>query len=206
MAAYPAVFDIEQPPKFDRVHIAIRVLILIIMSIIGSVWWLVYLGVPVVAAIQISQKGSDGYLRDSPQTMTKWLGYLVAFYAYLGLLTDRLPNEDISQTLRFEVQPGGTHTTGSAVLRIIKAIPSAIVLGIISILGAILALIAAIMVLVQETYPESIYAFLRGVMRWHVRLLVYLASLVEPYPPFALDTGREAGAPGPGPAQIQAQQ
>jgi hypothetical protein len=121
----------------------------------------------------------------------KWQGYIIAAYAYLGLLTDRLPNEPVNQTLRFEVRPTGTPSVGQALLRIILAIPHAIVLGLLSIVAAILIVVAGIMILIQEKYPEGIYSFLRGYMRWYVRLLAYLGSLVDEYPPFALDTGSE---------------
>ena len=45
------------------------------------------------------------------------------------------------------------------------------------------------LVLVNETYPESFWRFLRGLVCWEARLLAYLASLVEPYPPFSLEKG-----------------
>ena len=43
-------------------------------------------------------------------------------------------------------------------------------------------------VLFTERIPPSILAFQRGVLRWNARLVAYHASLVEEYPPFALDT------------------
>jgi hypothetical protein len=48
-----------------------------------------------------------------------------------------------------------------------------------------------VMVLIQENYPDGLYNFQRGVLRWEARLLGYHASLVDQYPPFALDTGPE---------------
>ena len=201
MASYAATFDIAPPQKFDRVHVAIRVLIFIVMAILGGViGWLygaVYLAIPVAAAILISQRGAEGYLAGANDNMTRWIRYLLAFYAYMGLLTDRLPNEEPKETLHFEVQTGGSPTAGSALLRIILAIPSAFVLGLLGIVAGILMLVAAIMVLVQENYPEGIYNYLRGVMRWEARLLAYVASLVDEYPPFALDMGAEGTAPAP---------
>jgi hypothetical protein len=125
--------------------------------------------------------------------MTRWLSYVIAFYAYLALLTDKLPG-DASNDVRFEVAPSGTPSVGNALLRLILAIPSAIVLALLWIVGLVLALIAAILILVQESYPSAIYDFLRGLMRWEARLLAYLASLVEAYPPFALDTGESTDA------------
>ena len=201
MASYGATFDIAPPQKFDRVHIGIRVLIAIILAILGGAlgWFYgaVYLAIPVAAAILISQRGAERYLAEADQNMTKWVRYLLAFYAYMGLLTDRLPNEEPKETLRFEVTTSGTPTAGSTLLRIILAIPSAFVLGLLGIVAGILMLVAAIMVLAQETYPEGIYNYLRGVMRWEARLLAYVASLVDEYPPFALDMGPEGTAPAP---------
>jgi hypothetical protein len=201
MASYAATFDIAPPQKFDRVHIAIRVLIIIVLAILGGViGWLygaVYLAVPVAAAILISQRGAERYLAEANENMTKWLRYLLAFYAYMSLLTDRLPNEEPKETLHFEVATGGSPTAGSTLLRIILAIPSAIVLGLLGIVAGILMLYAAIMILIQETYPEGVYNFLRGVLRWEARLLAYMASLVDEYPPFALDTQSEGAAPAP---------
>jgi hypothetical protein len=189
MAEYPVSFDIRQPEKFDRTHIVIRILILVILGAIGVGGWVLYLAVPVLAAILISQKGGAAYLAESESTMTRWLRYLVGFLAYLMLLTDRLPNEEARDGFVFEVKPGGSPTAGNALMRILLAIPSALVLWLLSIIGLVLAVIAAVMVLVQESYAAGIYEYLRGLMRWEARLLAYLASLVEEYPPFALDTG-----------------
>jgi hypothetical protein len=71
---------------------------------------------------------------------------------------------------------------------------------LLGIVGAILGIIAVIMILVQESYPEGIFNFLRGCMRWEARLLVYLAGLVQEYPPFAFDTGPEPDTPALPPA------
>ncbi len=158
MASYAATFDIAQPQKFDRVQIAIRILIVVVLSILGGlVSWLygaVYLAVPVVAAILISQRGAERYLAEADDNMAKWLRLLLAFYAYMGLLTDRLPNEEPKETLHFEVATNGSPTAGSTLWRIIKAIPSAFVLGLLGIVAAFLILFAAIMILIQETAPH----------------------------------------------------
>lgn len=199
MAAYGATFDIDRPESFNRVHVVIRILEIVVLSILASVlgwifgvFYLIILIIPILAAVLISQKGAERYLAESPETMTKWLRYIIAFYAYLLLLTDKLPNENPVEYLRFEVSPSGTPTAGNALLRIVLAIPSALVLAILAIIGLALALFAAVMILINETYPEAIYDYLRGLVRWEARLLSYLASLVDAYPPFALDTGPES--------------
>jgi hypothetical protein len=159
MASYPVIFDIQQQEKYDRVHVAIRIGIIIILSIIaGAIGWifgLLYLAVPILAAILIAQKGAQKYFDEAEQNMVMWLRWIAGFYAYLYLLTDRLPNQELKETMRFEVTPQGEPSPGGVLLRIILAIPHAIVLALIGIVAFILAIIAAIMILIQEKYPEG---------------------------------------------------
>ena len=190
--AYPVTFDVARPERLERPHVFLRILVAIIVySVASGILGLVYLAVPVVAAIFVSQKGSEKYLAEDGPRVTGWLRWIVAFYAYLGILTDRFPTEKPEEIVRFEVQAGGTPTVGSALLRLIYSIPSALVLSILAIVSAVIWIIAAVMVLVQENYPDGLYNFQRGILRWEARLLGYHASLVEQYPPFALDTEPE---------------
>lgn len=196
--AYAATFDIQPPERFQKPHVAIRVLVVIILWLLGgAIGWVlgaVYLILPVLAAIMISQKGAEQYLAESPGSVTRWLRYLVAAYAYMGFLTDRLPNEDPEQTLRLEVRPTGTPTVGSALLRIILGIPSALVLAIIGIAFIVVVPVAAISILINETVPDWAYNFTRGFLRWQTRLYAYMASLVDEYPPFSFSDGEGAPA------------
>lgn len=198
-ADYPVLFNTSKPEKFDRVQLVLRVLLVAIASVVAN--WItavLYILFPVLAAVFISNKGPEKFLSDDGPRMTRWLRWVLAIYSYLALLTDKLPTENPEEHITYEVTTGGTPTVGSALLRIIFAIPSAFVLLLLGIIGGILWIVAAIMILIQEDYPEGIYNFNLGVMRWEARLLAYLASLVDPYPPFALDTGpQEGGAPAP---------
>ena len=205
MATYGVTYDVVQQEKYDRTQIAIRLLILIVLGILanalGWILGLAYLIIPIVAAILISQKGAPAYFEESPKGMQRWLAYLAAVYSYFYMLTDKFALDDPRTGIRFDVQPSGEPTAGNVLLRIILAIPHAIVLGLLGIVAFILAVIAAIMILANETYSEGIFDFLRGYMRWHARLYVYLAGFVQDYPPFALDTGSESPASPPPPQQ-----
>lgn len=200
MAEYPVTFDVARPEKFERPQVFLRILVGVIVYLVAS--WaigIVYLALPVVAAIFVSQKGGEKYLEEDGPRVTGWLRWVVAVYAYLGILTDRFPTEKPEDVVRFEVRTGGSPTVGTALLRLIYSIPSALVVSLLGIVSAVIWIIAAIMVLVQESYSEGLYNFQRGVLRWEARLLGYHASLVDEYPPFALDTGPEA-APAVGSA------
>ncbi len=196
---YPVTFDASRPETHDRVQIVIRILVLILLSILGGaigwVWGLLYLAIPVLAALLISQKGARTYLDEAGGNMALWLRYVVAFDAYLLLLTDKLPTDDVKTIIRLDFAPDGEPTAGGVLVRIITAIPHGIVLAILGVVSAVLWVIAAVMVLVQERYPEGIWSFQRGYLRWTARVLGYLAGLAQAYPPFAFDTGPEPAAP-----------
>jgi uncharacterized protein DUF4389 len=189
-----AAFDVSYPQRFDRVQVVLRIVIIWLVALVGIPFgWILYLGFPVLAAVEISQKDGARYLAEDGPRVTRWVGWVVAVMAYMWQLTDRLPGSGEAPA-RFEVKPSGTPTVGSALLRIITAIPSAFVLALLMFVSAIVWVIAAVWILIAETYPESLYGFQRGVVRWTARLLAYLASLVADYPPFSLDTGGEPPA------------
>jgi hypothetical protein len=201
MAAYPVTFDIRQQEKYDRTHVFIRIVLFVVVGVLfsfvkplSSVSGLFYLAVPVAAAILISQKGAAAYLAERENNMATWLRWLFALSAYVSMLTDRLPNQDPKETLRFEITPAGEPSAGAVLLRIILAIPHAIVLALLGIVAGILIIIAAIMVLAQEKYPAGIFDFLRAYERWNARVFGYMAGFAQEYPPFAFDTGPEEGA------------
>jgi len=184
----PVTFDVERPPVFRRVHVVLRVVLLVVISWIGHPFGLLWLGLPVIAAVLIAQKGGQRYLDENGPKLTGILRWILAVLAYLALLTDRLPGEG-SQPVRFAVERSGPPTVGSALLRILYAIPSLIVLAILGLLGAIVWVIAVVLILINENYPESFWRFQLALVRWEAWLLVYLASLVDRYPPFRLETG-----------------
>jgi len=194
-AEYPVTFEVSRPEKFERPQVFIRI---VAYFLLGLITGLAYWGLPIIAAIWTSQKGSQKFLEEDGPKITGWLRWITALTAYTYMLTDRFPSDE-DKTVRFEVQPIGSPTIGSALLRLIMSIPSLIVLSILLWVSSIIWLIAAVMVLIRETYPEGLYDFQCGVVRWQARLLGYHASLVDAYPPFAFDTGPqiavEPGAP-----------
>ena len=186
--AFPVTFDIERPPVFQRAHVFLRVALLVVVGWIGHPIGLLWLGLPVVAAILVSQKGGQRYLDEDGPTVTRVLNWILGLVAYLALLTDQLPGRG-EHPVRFQVDRSGSPTVGSALLRILYAIPSLFVLAILTFVGAIVWVFAVVLVLVNENYPDSLWRFLLGIVRWEACLLGYLASLVDRYPPFTFETG-----------------
>ena len=184
----PAVsVEVERPPTFQRAHVFLRVALLVVIGWLGHPWGLLWLGLPAVAAVLVSQKGGQRYLDENGPALTRVLNWILDLVAYLALLTDELPGQG-AHPVRFQVGRSGSPTVGSALLRILYAIPSLIVLAILAFVGAIVWVIAVVLVLVAEKYPDGLWQFLLGLVRWEAWLLAYLASLVDEYPPFTLET------------------
>jgi len=189
VADYPVSFGVARPEKFERPQLFLRIIVYFFLSFISG---LAYFGLPIIAAIWISQKGPQKFLEEDGPRVKGWLRWLTGLYAYLYILTDKFPSETGDDQVQFDVQVGGSPSVGSALLRLIYSIPSAIVLGVLSWVGAVIWIIAAVQVLMNETYSPGLFDFQCGVVRWNARLLAYHASLVDPYPPFAFDTGPQA--------------
>jgi hypothetical protein len=65
---------------------------------------------------------------------------------------------------------------------------------VLAFVGAFVWLLALVLVLVNGRYPEGMWRFLLGIVRWESCVLAYLASLVDRYPPFVLQTGSASSA------------
>jgi hypothetical protein len=189
----PVAFDIARPEGFDRAQVAVRIGLLVVIGWMVEPLGLLWIGLPVVAAILISRKGGERYLNEDGPTVVRALNWVVDLAAYISLLTDRLPSRD-AHVVRFDVERSGSPTTRSAILRIVYAIPTLVALAVLTWIASIVWLIAMVLVFSKGTYPESWWHFLRGVVGWEARAIAYLASLTDQYPPFSLATGSASAA------------
>ncbi|MHB8879759.1 MAG: DUF4389 domain-containing protein [Myxococcaceae bacterium] len=187
---YPVTFDVTPPERFARVQLGLRLVLFIAIGIVGfslgAALLLLYLALPAVAAVSLSNGPAGRYLEQDAPRISRFLRWIIAVLAYFAIVTDRLPTEEPDGYLRFEIRPGGHPTAGSALLRILTGIPSALVLAVLLFFAGFAWVIAFLLVLVQERYPRSLFELQAGVLRWTARLLAYQASLVEPYPPYSL--------------------
>ncbi|HEY1512013.1 MAG TPA: DUF4389 domain-containing protein [Solirubrobacteraceae bacterium] len=69
--------------------------------------------------------------------------------------------------------------------RLILVIPVAIVLWLYSIVATIAVLIAWFAIVITGGYPDGLYSFLAGYLRFVARVTAYTALLSDPYPPFS---------------------
>lgn len=195
---FPVTFNIAKPQKFQRIQIALRFIIIFLLSLINTLFYIylaLYLAIPLLASILLSQKGAEKYLQESNGNILKWISFLVGFNAYLGLLTDKFPIESNFDHFNLKITPGGKPTIGDPLLRILLALPHYIALIIVAIPLVVLYPLAAIFILATENYPDFFYSYLRGYVRWQTRVYFYLAAIVEEYPPFSFRNGTKEEPP-----------
>jgi len=195
----PAIrFDVDRPATYEPTQLLVRLLAMIALAVIGAplgwVFCVAYFGLPVLAAVYVSTPGgAERYHQRVAPVVIAGFRWLLGVYAFLGLLTDRVPLDARSRGIRYEVTPSGTPTVSSALAHLITSIPAAILLWLLGIASAVLWVIAAISILVRRSYPEWIWDFQRGVLRTFARFLAHQASLVPGPAPVAFDSGPEGG-------------
>jgi hypothetical protein len=184
--APPVRLAVAVEPTRARIHVLIRLVLLAGLGAIGcsSLYWLLYLMVPAMVALSVTQKSGAGYLAEEGPRLGRALAWIADAYAYLWLLTDRLPSSG-QHTVELAVDPSGEPTPASALARLLYSLPAIIVLSLASVVGVFLWVLAAIWILFTGRMPDWIADFLQMVLAYRMRLYAYHLSLVGAYPSFA---------------------
>jgi hypothetical protein len=110
--------------------------------------------------------------------------------SYIFLLRDEYPSVDDEQAVHVEVVYPDAPNELNRWLPLVKwflAIPHFIVLFFLDIAAVVVVVIAWFAILFTGRYPEGMFDFVVGVMRWSLRVTAYAFLLVtDRYPPFSL--------------------
>jgi hypothetical protein len=156
---------------------------------VGSLFGLLYVFLPLFAAMSISRNGGVGLRREDARRFTSVIDWAVSFYAYFLFVIDRFPFNAGDRGAWLSVQVNGSPRVGSALARLVTTLPHAIVLCVLGVASGFVAFAMAVSVLATGKCPDGLHTFQRDVVAWIGRVLAYHASLVDAYPPFALTTG-----------------
>lgn len=193
----PVRLDVEYPEQLSRLHLVAKVLfgwlyVGIPHGIILGIFSVVALVLHVIAFIVVLFTGR--YPRGIYDIMIGYHGWSVRVDAYTNLMTDKYPPftmsaDDYPAVMGIDYQEEVSR--GTALLRFLLGwlyvgIPHGIALGVLGIIGFVLLIIAALAILFTERYPQGIFDFLQGIMRWSLRVSAYLYLLNDKYPPFSL--------------------
>jgi hypothetical protein len=144
----------------------------------------------------------------------------VAFYSYGALATDRYPPFTLKDVddypARLEIDYPEHHRRGLSLVGwwLIGMPQYAIAALIVGWTGAgwhsghwqadapgfidVLLFVAAVLLLVRNTYPRPVFDLAMGLNRWVVRAGAYGAFLTPEYPPFRIDPGEHESEVSPG--------
>jgi len=204
VTSYPVQFDVDLPTRpLDRLTTGLRIFaaipILILLGLLSrdavqggdhhttttfaSGVGLLFL--PIVLMLLFRQK--------YPRWWFDWNLNLLRFSnrvtAYLALLDDRYPSTDEEQGVHLNLDYPDAHQLNRwlPLVKWFLAIPHYIVLFFLSI-GALVAVIVAwFAIIFTGRYPENLFRYVVGVIRWSNRVTAYAFLLVtDEYPPFQL--------------------
>jgi hypothetical protein len=109
--------------------------------------------------------------------------------AYLALLRDEYPSTDEDQSVHVQIDYPDAKQDLNRWLPLVKwflAIPHYIVLCFLGIAAVVCVVIAWFAILFTGRYPRSLFDFVVGVLRWHLRVVAYAFLLAtDRYPPFS---------------------
>lgn len=203
--AYPVQFSVDYPDRqlnrlttFSRLIVAIPILI-VLGTVSGGAWqWSADQGTYVAA-------GAGGLLFFGPLLMILfrqkyprwWFDWNLELQrfgarvgAYLALMDDRYPSTDDHQSVHLDFDYPDASRELNRWLPLVKwflAIPRYIVLVFLIIAGFIAVIIAWFAILFTGRYPQGMFEFVNGVIRWNSRVTAYAFLLVtDRYPPFRL--------------------
>ena len=193
--AYPVQFSVDYPDRdLDRLTTAFRfftaIPIAIVLALVSGVGYVssggtLFFG-PLVMIL---------FRQKYPRWWFDWNFNLVRFenrvLAYLALLRDEYPSTDEEQAARVDFPFPDAQNDLNRWMPLVKwllAIPHYIILFFLAIAAFVVIIIAWFAILFTGRYPQGLFDFVVGVMRWGNRVQGYAFVLItDRYPPFSLN-------------------
>ena len=191
---YPLTFSVDYPDReLNRVTTGFRIILAIPLILLlalfaqghpASAGLLLFL--PVVALLVLRHKYPRWWF-DFNLQITRLEARI---YSYVFLLRDEYPSVDDEQAIHVDiVYPDATNELNRwlPLVKWLLAIPHYIVLAFLYIAVLVVVIIAWFAILFTGRYPQGMFDFVVGVIRWSLRVTAYAFLLVtDRYPPFSL--------------------
>ncbi|HMG25922.1 MAG TPA: DUF4389 domain-containing protein [Acidimicrobiia bacterium] len=191
---YPLTFSVDYPDReLNRVTTGFRLILAIPLLLLlalfaqghpASAGLLLFL--PVLALLVLRHKYPRWWF-DFNLQITRLEARI---YSYAFLLRDEYPSVDQEQAVHVDIVYPDAENELNRWLPLVKwilAIPHYIVLAFLYIAVIVVVIIAWFAILFTGRYPEGMFDFVVGVVRWSLRVTAYAFLLVtDRYPPFSL--------------------
>ena len=186
--SYPLTFDVEYPEELSRWLIFVKGILVISHLIVLYGLGLVASALTFIAFFGILfTKRYPRELFDFVVNINRWIANVTT---YIFLMRDEYPpfSWDAGEyPVSYDVEYPEELSRWLIFVKWILAIPHIIVLAFLF-TGAFLALFGAwFAILFTKRYPESLFNYMVGVLRWQLRVNAYTNLLRDEYPPFSLE-------------------
>jgi len=155
-------------------HLIIANLLLQVAQVLAVIQWFIIL---------VTGKRNQGLFNLGNQ----WLAYAASTNSYAGVMFDQYPpfvTVNGLTALHYHCEYDQSANRLTNLLRLIWAIPAAIITSILSVVGALVTAISWIVIIITGKHPKGMFDFLVKVHRYAVRFNAYLLLLTDTYPKF----------------------
>jgi hypothetical protein len=186
-STYPLVFDVEYPERLSRWLIFVKWLLAV------PHWIILYALMAVAQAITVIAWFAILFTGRYPKGLFVFVVGIYRWYynviAYAALLRDDYPPFSLSAgqyPLTFDVEYPGRLSRLLIFFKWLLIIPHLIVLVLLGIVYWITLVIAWFAILFTARYPEGLFKYAVGILRWGARVNAYVMLMRDDYPPFSL--------------------
>ncbi|MFF1656624.1 DUF4389 domain-containing protein [Streptomyces sp. NPDC058255] len=210
-SAHPLCVEAALDPRLTRWKWLVKWILAIPHYIVLFFLQIAFLLLSIVAFFSILITGSyPRPLFDFNVGVMRW-STRVNYYASSVLGTDKYPPFTLKDVPDYPIRVDVTYPTrlsrGLVLVKWLLVIPQLLVITILITSGwsgyryldhyspfssgliGLLSLIAVVILMFTGRYPRGLFDFLMGLVRWTLRVLVYLYLMTDKYPPFRLDMG-----------------
>src|SRR6516164_3961643 len=181
---YPVQFSVDYPDRpLNRLSTAFRAILVIpIATLLGALSGGVLFFAPLLMIL---------FRRKYPRWWFDWNLELQRFTnrvtVYLSLMDDRYPSTDDHQSVHLDYSYPEQLNRWLPLIKWLLAIPHYIVLFFLDLASFFVVIVAWFAILFTGRYPQGMFGFVEGVIRWNVRVTAYTLTLVtDRYPPYRL--------------------
>jgi hypothetical protein len=191
-----AQFEVAYPPRLSRLLIFVKWLLAIPHFVVLYLYGMAFSIVSFIAWFAILFTGR--YPRGMFEFALGYLRWNSNVYAYCFLLRDEYPpfsSDENAYPVQFSLGYPERLSRWKIFLKWLLIIPNWLVLYFLLVAVMATSFVAWFAILFTGRYPEGLFRFAVGVMRWAVRATTYLYLLTDHYPPFttaALPQAQEA--------------
>ncbi|HEY5639907.1 MAG TPA: DUF4389 domain-containing protein [Dehalococcoidia bacterium] len=182
----PVQFDVEYPDGLSRLLIFFKWLLAIPHLIVLYALGVVVYVITIIAffSILFTTKYPEGLFKIAVGVL-RWQANV---YAYILLLRDDYPPfswESGQYPVTLDVEHPESLNRWLPLIKWLLIIPNMIVFVIVALVAYVVLFFAWFAILFTGNFPRGMFDFVVGMLRWSLRLNVYLYLMRDEYPPFS---------------------